>query len=301
MQKVQELPTTVTANQIGCPVAATSPVFSDVELKQKVQGWINKQGKHWPEELTVDAVFNNLKRVHLPYWVVSGQGSAQWSASIGVDHQVTKTCGTCGGRGRFTPLWSTDERRCDNCAGSGKALGTETFWSSQAGFVEGRSNGVVRENFEPSRVKLQCGERDFKIDSQWINDDQKHMYLMIAPNTVTNNDGLATAREVVKNKLKVNAHNIASDMGYVRNLQLANVQLNNLSAEFWLYPLYLGQYNYEEEVLPVQIDAITGNIWADVPKSVKSARLKDILKVIAIIVLVFAIGYGIWWLQMVYF
>lgn len=277
-------------------VSVSDPLINQIQVKQKISEWVDKQGKHWPVELTSDAIINNLNLVHLPYWVLSGQGFANWSASIGVDRQVLKECGTCSGRGRYTPIYANNEQRCDNCAGSGKALATETFWSSQSGFVEASVNNRVRENFDKSKIDLQCGDRNFKINRYWVDDEQKSEIQTIPPHAATERDAMLIAQDTAKDELRLNADDIARGLGYVRNLQLVNIQVNNLESELWFYPLYLGYYSYETEILPVHIDAITGKFWVKTPKKVKSARTKEYLKIAGIIALIIAVIYAILWL-----
>lgn len=265
----------ITANQIEGSVSASSPTIKQNELKQIVQNLISKQGKHWPDELNADALTDNLKLFHLPYWVVSGKGSAQWSASIGVDRQVPKRCSTCGGRGRYTPIWSTDERRCDNCAGTGQALGTETFWSSQSGFVEAEASNQVRENFDSTALNLKCGDRQFKVNSFWVENTQTSTYNVIAPASANGTAGKHAAQLAVEDALRNKARSIASGMGSVRDLQVGYVQTSNEQFETWLYPMYLGYYAAGNEQLPIQIDGITKKIWAEIPSGVKDLRRKD--------------------------
>ena len=195
-----------------------------------------------------------------------------------MDRQVQKRCGTCGGRGRYTPIWSTDERRCDNCAGTGQALGTETFWSSQAGYVTAEAKNVLRENFDAKALGLRCGDRQFSVDSHILDVGQTADFTSILPISTSKASGQEAAQQAVENALYVQAHTIASRLGRVRDLQIVNVQIQNLESETWLYPVYLGFYRSGTEQLPIQLDGITKKLWVDVPSSVKVLRRKDTIE-----------------------
>jgi len=61
----------------------------------------------------------------------------------------------------------------------------------------------------------------------------------------------------------------------VRDLVLANIQVTGLKARTWLYPIWLGTYQYDDEELIIQVDGITGEVWADIPKAVKDLRNQE--------------------------
>lgn len=283
----------VTANEIEADVVVSNPLFGDeLEIEEITRVWIGEQGKHWPIELSAETLISNssIELLYLPLWIVSGTGSAHWSASVGVDHQVLKRCSKCDGEGVYFPLLSTEKRRCDKCAGSGKALETETFWSSQEGVVETTEKRIVVNNFDNELFEFKCGDR--KLDGAIHRVDKSDMsaYSILRPLAVTRFAGQQVAKVSIEKALQEKAHLIASGLGRVRNLQLAYVQIDHLDSLMWLYPIYLGYYNCEGEKLLIQIDGGTGKMWADVPQSVKSKRETDRQNSVAITILIITLA-----------
>ncbi len=186
---------TITADSFETEIQLALPNLDKNELAKTVQIWIDKNRKYWPSELTAEKIVKGVPLIHLPYWAVSGQGTATWYASIGVDREVLKRCGTCGGRGRHTPIYSTDERRCDRCAGSGKELGKETFWNNQSGHAEADFDGVLVDNYDEKSLQLQIGKRDFKVDWRIAPNAEKTSTVFVAPIATTKAAAKQTAEK----------------------------------------------------------------------------------------------------------
>ncbi|MEM7125010.1 MAG: hypothetical protein AAF702_01705 [Chloroflexota bacterium] len=282
------LESAISGNTIEGNISVSNSLTSD-ELRLIVKKWISNQGKHWPAKLDTDTLASSLKLYFLPYWVVSGKGSGQWSASIGVDQQVLKRCGTCSGRGRYTPIYSTDERRCDNCAGSGKALGHETHWSSQSGFVESCAKYIVHENFDEKEMNIKCGKRKLNADRFLVEQDQASKYNVITPLSIRRDSGQNTAKLATEDEVRSDAYSIARRMGYVRDLQVGYIQTSDLESEAWLYPMYLGHYKHGSEQLQIQLDGVTKKIWGEIPSEVKSLRRKDLIRITSIVIVAIAV------------
>jgi|688.fasta_scaffold182663_2 hypothetical protein len=284
----------IPADKFDTLVTAFTTKINSAQLQEITQSWITNQGKHWPADLTAKDVLPEIKLVHLPYWGITATAVATWYAGVGVDHQVLKRCGTCDGRGRHTPIWSSDERRCDNCAGSGKALSTETFWTNQSGHAATKLDGVLKENFHEDTLKLKCGKRDFKANWAAIQQNQASALQVVSPLSTDKTAGAKVANETILKSLEYEGTKDAYGLGSsVRNLKLANVQVQQCAVEACLYPMYLGFYSYGDEQIPFQADAVTGKAWGDVPQAVKSKRMGEFFKWTIIVLLIIAAAIGV--------
>jgi hypothetical protein len=292
MQTDFTLHPTITADTIDNTVTISQPKCTSDKLSDIVGQWVNKQGRHWPTELTTEILIEDLSMVHLPHWVLDGNGSANWSASIGEDYKVTKVCDTCKGEGRAHLVFEFDEKpQCNTCNGKGVVEKTEVRWGSQSGVVHTRLNGLVRQNIFPDTIQLRLKKQDLSTSETNLDKVQADKITVLKPEQANKAAGTKKAEEALRDDLESIAYDTASRMGQVRDLQIAYVQSEGLNSRIWLYPLYLGLYSYEEEELEVQIDGVTGEVHAQIPKSVKNKRMKDMLIIggIAVIIIIIII------------
>ncbi|MCA9917097.1 MAG: hypothetical protein KC445_04050 [Anaerolineales bacterium] len=278
-------------------IAITHPQPDAIaNLNEIVGKWVKKQGRHWPEEITAEHLVEQLSHHYLPYWVVSGTGSGQWSASIGTNHTKIAICSTCGGKGRAATILNMmeDNAECTSCNGSGRVEKTETLWNNQSGFVETTVDSRVVENYGQEHINLKCGKRNFSVDSSWLSPKEIEKYDIIPPLQTEAGIGQRLAEEITRRKTEDEAHTIASQMGQVKNLQVVNVHTQNIQAYLWFYPLLLGSYEYDDAFWQLQIDGVTGQMWGEVPKSIKSKQWKDRIVILLVVLAIAAIGYGLW-------
>lgn len=277
-------------------VAITAPQLSAGQLQEIMSKWVKKQGRHWPEEITSEQLVEQVSDHYLPYWVVSGKGSGQWSASIGTEHTKITICSTCNGKGRAATVFNMmeDNAECTTCNGSGRVEKTETLWNSQAGFVEASVDGRIIKNFDEEAINLKCGKRQFDVQSSWLAVEELEHYSLIPALFTDAESAHRLAVEITLAETKDEAQRIASQMGYVKNLQTANVHTQNIGFYAWLYPLLLGQYEFDDALWTLQIDGVTGKIWGEVPKSIKSKQWKDRIVALLVVFGVAAIAYGLW-------
>jgi hypothetical protein len=274
---------TITPDTIETKVSVSRPQVPNDKVADIGSTWVQKQGKHWPEELTAQTIVANLTLFYLPHWIVNGQGSANWSASVGQDYYVPKQCGRCFGKGivrasENSVAGSYDKmEHCSLCGGSGKEQVKETRYISQGGFVNGTVAGLAFDNLFPNIVELKLKNRNYSAPQELIDKAQTSDYRILKPEQVSAITGRNLAEKTLADTLKSNAHDIASGMGPVRDLQLVNIQTQFVDAHIWLYPILLGTFNFEDEELHVQLDAITFEIQVEIPQSVKNKRMKDML------------------------
>jgi len=284
----------VPANVIDQSLTISPPQYAGKQLIETIQTWVEKQGRHWPPELTSEVLAKNLITVYLPYWVIQVNGSGHWTASVGVDRKVPERCGTCNGKGVYTPVWANSEQRCDRCGGSGQDLVNKTFWGSQSGIVSAEVGGDVAENFDTDILKLR-GKRDFSAPESRLEQTNANLYQIIRPLKTNAASSQGVAEATLKKNLADKAGTTAGKLGdYVKDLDIAYVQIDQFKARIWLYPLIIGYYSHDDEpTLLVQVDGITGEVYGEAPRGVKDKRQRDAimygliaLVVIAIIVVV---------------
>lgn len=277
------------ARSLEGAVTVTTPRITDKQHISIAREWVQRQGKYWPEELTAELVAANLELVYAPYWIASASGSAQWSASIGHRRSVIKVCPTCRGRGRHY-----DDSECYNCNGSGRVQDTEIFWTSQSGVVEAAINGKIVENLDAA-IRLKCGKPDTSAPEIRLNTASQDDYQILRPQSTSISAGRSLAEKLLKDELQSKAHRSARSMGdETRNINVGYVQTANVAVRTWLYPVYIGYYDYQAERLPVQIDGVTGKIWGDVPRDVKAKRFRDQMIIAAIVAVALLIGFLIY-------
>jgi hypothetical protein len=289
----------ISADQFETEIQLIVPTYAPDALLGTIRKWIEKNKKFWPEDLTAEQVLSEIPIRYLPYWAVNGAGSANWYASIGTDRDVLKRCGTCGGSGRYTPIYSTDERRCDNCAGSGKALGKETFWSNQSGHADANLEGILIDNFDEKTLNLQIGKRDFKADWRVADSGETSSIHFIAPLATTKASARKAAEETLIAALERDATADGYRLGdYVRNVKVANVTASHLSSAAFGYPLYFGDYQHKGQKYRLEADGVTGKFWAQRPAEVVNAYDRETTKyalvftVIFVLVLIGFLGYS---------
>jgi hypothetical protein len=126
-------------------------------------------------------------------------------------------------------------------------------------------------------IEIRCGERDRSAPEHQL--DQQDDELVLLPERMDHEAGLALGKDAVLSALKSDAHHIASRLGRVRDLRLGHVNVESLDARTWLYPIYAGRYDYEGYSHLVEVDGITGKVYVEVPRSVSSQRMKHRLKI----------------------
>ncbi|RME57577.1 hypothetical protein D6779_08405 [Candidatus Parcubacteria bacterium] len=79
-------------------------------------------------------------------------------------------------------------------------------------------------------------------------------------------------RERVTDALEKKARRLASAFGEVKDIQLSHVTVDEGTGHVYLYPIWIGSYEYEGEHCQVQVDGHTGKIFVESPTSVKKKR-----------------------------
>ena len=285
------------ASSLNGTITITQPL-SNSQVRDLVKTWVSKQDKFWPPELTNDVLVRNLQCVYAAQWILYAKASATWSASIGIDQERYEICSSCkGARGRWGKNVYGDATfyECPVCGGKGQVRKTFTKWISQSGVANGTLNGRVVANVA-NNIRFRCGNRDLKANESPLSTPLPSDILVLQPESVGDLEGRKLADSLVRQAVKQDAQSIASRLGRVRDLQLAYVNVEDVKARTWLYPIFLGVYHFEDASHLVEIDGVTGKPHIDVPKSVRNKRILNVLKILGIIAAIIGAIYGIWWL-----
>ena len=283
---------TISASKLEGRVTVTKPV---IEFRQILQTWLQNQDKHWPrEQLTADVLSNNIVCNYLDNWILDGNASGNWSASIGTTQQKISTCNNCYGKGGWYDMWK-EWHKCPTCGTSGKVVENFTSWHSQSGIASGEINGKVIENITGG-VNIRCGKRDLKAKELLFSPTELSSIQVFQPKSIDEETGRKIAEDIIHDNLHRDANHSASRLGSVRDLKVGYVRFEKINARHWLYPIFMGSYNFEEKRHTIQIDGVTGNLFIEIPESVRSARWNETMKLVASVIgfiaVLFLIFYG---------
>src|SRR5258708_5803658 len=143
---------TIKASAFEPRVGYCELAYQPNQTSSAVDNWVGRQGKHWPSHLNGSAIAPNLGLVYLPYWVMSGDGLATWTASIGIDRKEMAPCRKCNGTGRT--LVVGERQICDTCHGNGQVAVTNTYWQRHQDIVKAELKGRVIDNHN---YAIHCG------------------------------------------------------------------------------------------------------------------------------------------------
>lgn len=273
----------IVATSIPGPVTISKPKVSIDEVKRLINEWIAKQDQFWPPELTGEVLTKNLRVIHAAHWILSGAASGNWSASIGVDRKQYIPCSNCSGRGRYRAAdfsGNIKDFPCPHCDARGVQERTVTDWHSQSGVARGSVDQHIIENVAAD-TEIRCGKRDYSAPEYQLA--KRDDVLVFAPERIEHEAGLSRAKDAVVSALNSDANAAASGLGRVRDLRLGYVNIERHEARTWLYPIYSSKYEYEGSSHLVEVDGITGKVFVEVPKSVRSQRTAHGLRTAAII------------------
>lgn len=254
-----------------------------IDSKKILSEWINKQDRHWQQsQLTVDVLSRNITCYYLAHWILEGSTSGNWSASIGTSQQKISTCNNCHGKGGWYDMWQ-EWHKCPTCATRGKVVENFTNWNSQLGIANSEIKGKVVENLADN-IDIQCGKRDFKVDEILLSSAHAGEIMILQPDVINEHSGKMLAENTLREKLKLDARQSASKLGSIKDLRIGNINFEKISARHWLYPIFIGTYNFEGKSHLIQIDGVTGKLYIVIPESIRNARWDETSKIIGLVV-----------------
>jgi hypothetical protein len=269
-------------------ITITKPI-SDTEVEEVLKKWVDKQDDFWPPEITSDVLISKLQCVFASYWLLYANASGSWSASIGTSHTEIEICSFCGGKGETGPGLN-GYKKCTSCRGSGRKEKKVTVWNRQSGVTSASINGRVIKNYSDD-ISLSCGERDLKAKEYILQKPFPEDIYVLQPKQTDPSSGEMKAKKHVREEIKQKARRSASTLGRVRDLQMAYVDIEDVDSRIWLYPIFLGSYDFDENSHFIQVDGATGQLHIEIPWSIRKQRILRVLKIIGIIA---AIGVAIY-------
>lgn len=273
-------------------VVVTSPTVLKESLLRLTTEWVSSQSdRYWPGEITGQVVAKNLELYYVPHYILQGSGNGLWSANIGEDYEVRNTCTQCHGKGVTMGgglLGKEEPMTCPWCNGKGYQPETRTRWTSQGGMASGK----IDEINSNSQIGLRCGSRQKNAAKLPVPSSQLSNYLIADAKATSKRALIEIAQDKLQRSIESDASDKARRLGKVRDLTVSSISYTHIDAQHWLYPIYFGQYHYGSEALAVQIDGVTGKVWADIPQSVKDLRFKRNLKIGLLIAVIIAVIVG---------
>lgn len=212
------------------------PQIKSKDLSRLIHAWIQKQ-RHWPKELKAHHLSKDLKLWYITQSTVSGSGSAEWSAEIGLKATEPDICS-----------WRMERRYLY------RHVTNESYFKV------------------PAHTRPEIGQEQVKVSEQelkWLLNYKDK----VAPSRETSNAATQFARKIIQVELKKQAKEIASELGNeVRALRLDKFKATKLEVDRRQYPVYLGTHSYGGEDINIQVDGFTGEIYIRAPKGVKTRK-----------------------------
>lgn len=208
----------------------------------------------WPKDLSKEVVSHNLRCIYLAHWVVSGEGSGQWSALAG------------GQSKRSVSGVARD-------AISGKVI--ENYAKS----------------YEDEEKFPLLGKRDFKARETLVDPNKHQEVDVIKPVGSTFEAGRKIAESAVESAVWSDGYDVAKKAdseGSVDKYRLGYLSYSNISFRTWLYPVYVGTYSYKDREYGVKVDGITGQTTIDKPASLVNNLLEG--GSVLLLIIVFIVG-----------
>lgn len=223
------LPEFVPSSVFQGKVTFSEPRIDLAKAKQLAQSDA-KEIFGWPKDLSPEVVSQNLKCVYLAHWVISGEGSGQWSALVG------------------------ESKR----SGSGVATAS----------VSGRVIENYAERYKDEKKFNLLGKRDFKAPELLVN--SSNLQVIKPRGFTSEDGRRVAESEIESDVSSdgYNAANKMAGQGSVDNYRLGYPSFRNVSYRTFLYPVYIGTYTRKDKEYCVKVDGITGHTTIDKPDTV---------------------------------
>jgi DNA-directed RNA polymerase subunit RPC12/RpoP len=207
--------------------------------------WI---GKSWfaPNDLKkADLNFEQFKGVYVPYWTYDADYDSKYSGSRGDYYYTTKTV-------RVGDKTTTQQVR-------------QTRWTPTSGTVNGKHDDllVVASNTLPKKYVAKLEPWDLTkltpFDRNYLSGFTVEKY------KVELDAGFEIAKAIGKPVIKAKVCNdIGGDTQQVSSM---NTSYDNITFKHLLLPLYVCAYNFKGEVFQFLVNAQTGEVQGEKPKS----------------------------------
>ena len=219
-----------------------------IDKKQAQLNFKNWIQKSWftPNDLKKASLnFEKFKGIYIPYWTYDANYDCQYTGLRGDHYYVTKTV-KIGDK--------TTTRQVQ-----------KTKWSSAAGNVTGFHNDllVIGSTSLPAKYVHKLEPWDLSkltpYDKNYLSGFTVERY------KIELEEGFETAKEIGKPTIK---NKINNDIGGdAQRIQTMNTDYSNITYKHLLLPLYVCAYHFKGEVFQFLVNAQTGEVQGERPKS----------------------------------
>jgi hypothetical protein len=249
------------------------PTYTGSRLLEAASSWISEQGRYWDASIPAKQLVQSLQLFYLPYWVLNIRGSAAWSARIPKPGEM-KTCTRCNGSGK--EVTATMSQTCPACDGVGQIEDPATRgFTKLEGHVRKTLNRVLVPNFSET-LKLDAPKTTV---STLPFSEERAAGGQLARFTTSQEEAQTRANDQLLAALEREAQAEANEQAKTvkqekaEDLDLLNVVVEDHQVEeIWFYPVYIGTYEHLREHLAVQVDGITGKMYAELPQQIRAVK-----------------------------
>ena len=263
-------------------VMCSDPTTSRQDALEFLQRWVEKQGRSWPPVLGAVVLARKMQCIYVPYLLIDGTVSFDWSAVVGTQRTRQRNCFSCGGSGRRAVTntqysssgvgrTTTSYHSCYSCGGSGRATESYEARHRESGSVVDRA--VADHIVDAARGEMKDGAPDLQTalrNANYLSEDSGISMVPAATQTV----------EEVKRRLYERVNQDATRIvqvaagrkGRVKSVKRSAVDYAKTRVWVHLYPVWLSHYTYGNRVRAVEVDAHTGRVYVEEPASVLVKR-----------------------------
>ena len=259
------------------PIYASHPSYSPEQLPKLIQEEFIDERRFFPKDLTANQMITNMELVYIPYWVENIMGNVDWTAEgVEVEYWTVSKSVRCASCDFYA------DPNCTNCHGNGWTTVEETKSKERTQKI----GGSVSEHLHRARTDL----RDFKLllskkfpnppEPDYRVSKNENTDLKILPNWLDQRDQveLQAKREIeriLEKRANQEAGNFqgSGDHNYSRDVKIRGLQFQDSRSKFylWLCPAFIGIYQHKNKQYRIQINAVTGEVEANVPITGKQA------------------------------
>ncbi len=193
-------------------------------------------------------------------------------------------CIVCHGSGTYDagPKYRKEKKvdiiTCSKCKGRGEVEVTLTSWKN----ITNQGNVSIR-NFDVgilTNEKIHCGDRILnKSDYDLATKIDGLKIYKIHDFSKDKSYFLNKTHNVIQKQVQSEADTLGDK---VKNVHISDEVISTLKYNLYLYPIITSSFEYQNEQHILEIDGITGKLYVEVPKTIKTARLKRTAKLVVI-------------------
>lgn len=243
-----------------------------IDKKQAIREFKKWIGKSWfaPNDLKkADLNFEQFKGVYIPYWTYDANFSSDYTGMRGDYYYTTKTV-------KIGDKTTTQEVR-------------QTRWSNTSGHVSGRHDDllVIASESLPAKYVRRLEPWDL---TKLVPFDKNYLSGFVVEKYRLELDaGFELAKEIGKPQIKQLACEAIG--GDVQKITSLNTEYSEITFKHLLLPVFICAYKFKGEVFQFMVNAQTGEVQGEKPKSWAKILFAIALAIIVIVGVIWAISY----------